>query len=475
MNTIQINNDYSYLITENQELKQKLWTALRFKARNYFHNRAYKCKLWDGFVNYFDRKTGRFLTGLLPEILFALKHFNIDYQTVDERNEVNFKIKKIDDQFLNKWLPEGMKPVTLEDYQVDFTNQAIKHKRGIVKSPTGSGKTYILISIIKCLPPGTPVLFLVNRTNLVTQNYKEMIKWGIKNVGRFDGKHKDPNIITCATVQSIKHLEKELHKFKVLIVDEVHLMMSPKTIKAYKKLTGCNVRISLSATPFKFGESDKVHKYNVKGYFGPIFKTSATESGELTTSELQDRERLSKSKCTFFPIEYPQIPFHVYMDAVTEGIAKSFHFHEVVSKLVKQLKGRTLILVERIAHGDYLNNMIPGSLWVQGKDDEESREYVINKLKEIHSDVVAIATRQIFDTGLNFYLMNLVNAAGGQADHQIVQMMGRGLRPAEDKELLNYYDFIFKINPYLEDHSNKRVRILRAEGHEVIVKNKVDF
>jgi superfamily II DNA or RNA helicase len=325
------------------------------------------------------------------------------------------------------------------------------------------------------LPPGTPILFLVNRTNLVNQNYKEMIKWGINDVGRFDGKHKDYNTITCATVQSINHLEKELHKFKVLIVDEVHLMMSPKTIKAYKKLTGCNIRIGLSATPFKFGDTDKVHKYNVKGYFGSVFKTSTTESGELTTNFLQGTKRLSKSRCTFFPIEYPQIPFHVYMDAVTEGIAKSFHFHETVSKLAKQLKGRTLILVERLAHGDYLNNMIPGSLWVQGKDDEESREYVINKLKEIHSDVVAIATRQIFDTGLNFYLMNLINAAGGQADHQIVQMMGRGLRPAEDKELLNYYDFIFKINPYLEEHSNKRVRILKEEGHEVIVKDSIDF
>jgi len=52
--------------------------------------------------------------------------------------------------------------------------------------------------------------------------------------------------------------------------------------------------------------------------------------------------------------------------------------------------------------------------------------------------------------------------------------MGRGLRTADDKEDLNYYDFLFEINDYLQDHSKKRIKILTDEGHEVKIK-EIDF
>ena len=68
--------------------------------------------------------------------------------------------------------------------------------------------------------------------------------------------------------------------------------------------------------------------------------------------------------------------------------------------------------------------------------------------------------QQILNTGVNFHVHNLVNASGGQANHQIIQRMGRGLRTIDDKEILNYYDFVFKIYDYLEKHSLKRITIL---------------
>ena len=82
----------------------------------------------------------------------------------------------------------------------------------------------------------------------------------------------------------------------------------------------------------------------------------------LTTSELRDRGILAQSKCTFYPIREPQIPHDIYIDAVTRGIAESFYFHDVVTRLARQQKGRTLILVDRIAHGDALHNLLPASL-----------------------------------------------------------------------------------------------------------------
>jgi len=470
---LELENCYSWLYTDVPKLKTRLWRALRFRERGYFHSRLYKQKLWDGYTEFFKKETGRFLTGLLPEVLAALDYLNVKYEVVEHRNIVEFKHSKIDDQFLNQWLQKGEDPLTLYDYQVDLTNQIIKHKRGVISSPTASGKTNIMISILKALPPNCPTLILANRKSLVQQNYEEMMKWGFEKVGRLYDKYKDPSLFTCATVQSLHKMNKGLPLIRALIVDEIHENMSKRPRQFFNKLKSCSVRVAVSATPFKFGGKDKCQKYAVKGYFGPIMESESMK-GELTTAKLQKRDILSKDICTFYYIDKPQIPHEVFLDAVTKGIAENWFFHEVVQRLTGKLDGRILILVDRIAHGDILSEMIGGSLWVRGKDTIETRKHVINQLKFSKEKTVAIATQQIFNAGVNFKAHHILNAAGGQADHQIIQRIGRGLRTADDKEILYYWDFVYRINEYLESHSRKRIKILRKEGHEVQIK-EIDF
>jgi superfamily II DNA or RNA helicase len=460
-------------------VKIEIYNRLRFRDRNYFHNRAYKMKKWDGYINFFVLETGKFLTGLLPEVIAVLKHFKVDYVIDDKRNKTPFLYENIDENFLNQWLPEKtlsgetMKPVTLHDYQVDFINQAGKYRRGVIYAPTSAGKTLIMLGILKKIPVGTPTLILQNRVSLAQQNYDELQNWGFKNLGSLWGKNVNPNIITVASVQSISKIEKVLPKIKVLIVDEIHDMMSKSPKSVYRQLKQCDVRIAVSATPFKFGGKDNVQKFYVRGFFGPILKIKSTATGILTTSELQNRGILSPSNCVFYPIREPMIPHDIYIDALTRGIAESFYFHEVVTRLAKKQTGRTLILVDRIAHGDALHNLLPGSLWVRGQDNAETRKDVIKQLQKA-KNCIAIATQQIFNTGINVFCHTLINAAGGQADHQIIQRMGRGLRTASDKKELKYYDFIFEINYYLEKHSEKRIKILTQEGHNVQIK-EIDF
>jgi superfamily II DNA or RNA helicase len=329
--------------------------------------------------------------------------------------------------------------------------------------------TNIMLSILKALPENCPTLILANKKSLVEQNYEEMIKFGFKNVGRLYGNYKNPDIFTCATVQSLHKMEPLLDKIKVIVVDEIHENMSKQPKKFLNKMKSCSVRAAVSATPFKFGGKDLCQKWLVKGYFGPILK-SKSAGGVLTTKHLQERGTLSKSICTFYPVREPDLKYEVYMDAVTRGIAENWQFHEMVVKLSNSLDGRTLILVDRIAHGDMLSSMIPDALWVQGKDDLETRKFVIEKLKTSKERVVGIATQQIFNAGINVKTHNVINAAGGQADHQIIQRVGRGLRTADDKDILNYYDFIFYNNEYLFNHSKKRLKILKKEGHEIIIK-----
>ena len=133
------------------------------------------------------------------------------------------------------------------------------------------------------------------------------------------------------------------------------------------------------------------------------------------------------------------------------------------------------MLVERIDQGEYLNQLIPGSVWIQGKDDLAIRAKVFQDLKYSGENVIAISMRQIITAGINVFIHNLVNAAGGKAEHSIIQQMGRGLRCAQDKEILDYYDFIFNTNHYLHTHSKQRLDTIANEGHMIVVKEKIDF
>jgi superfamily II DNA or RNA helicase len=471
---IHLTNTISTLTCTDEQVMKKLCDCLKFRPAGYFHSQAYKRRIWDGYTRFFTDK-GKFLTGLLPEVLFVLQKMNVNVTIDDHRSSIDFAIKSIDERFLQQFQPEGEEKVTLMDYQVDLVNQALKNKRGIITAPTSAGKSFIIAGIVKSLPPNTPTLIVQNRKALATQNYEEMVRWGVDNVGILGGGKLKPNTVTVATVQSVKKMEKLLPHIQCLIVDEIHDMMSDTAKNLYKKLTGCGVRIAVSATPFKSGGDDKVQKFFVKGYFGGILKTKTTESGVLTTKELQNRGRLSTSKAYFFEIHTPQIPYAVYQDAVQLGIVENNELHEKTIKIATKLRGRTLILVDRIAHGDILQRLLPNAIWIQGSDTEKTRKEVIKKLQTAKGDLIAIGTQQIFNTGINVFVHNLINAAGGQADHTIIQRMGRGLRTAKDKKDFIYIDFLFRINDYLEKHSLKRMGILGDEGHALSILTLDDF
>jgi superfamily II DNA or RNA helicase len=117
---------------------------------------------------------------------------------------------------------------------------------------------------------------------------------------------------------------------------------------------------------------------------------------------------------------------------------------------------------------------MPEAAWIQGKDNLETRNPVIEALKK-GDKCCAIVMRQIITAGINVRIHNLINASGGYAAHNLIQQVGRGLRNADDKDILEYYDFLFTNNPYLWRHSEWRMEVLKSEGHTVTLKEEYDF
>ena len=103
MVTLKIQNDYSWVITKNEALKKDLWLGLRKREKGYFHSTLYKQGIWDGFIDFFHRDGGRFLTGLLPEVITVLRRHHIIPEVVDTREFFQWKYKKIGPLFLKQW------------------------------------------------------------------------------------------------------------------------------------------------------------------------------------------------------------------------------------------------------------------------------------------------------------------------------------------------------------------------------------
>ena len=240
MITIRITINFSYLEGISASLSNLFYKALRFRPKNWFHARQRR-RGWDGWVCFFDADTGRFPTGLVPEIEKALHTLKQPYQIIDERIQLDLSPVRVTPDILGS-------DITLHDYQVDIANAAIEQKRGIIKSPTASGKTLIFTSILKALGQ-LPTIVLFRNKTLVNQTYKVFQQQGLEDIGRVNMDAFDPNIITCSTIQSLHKLKPLIPKCRVLIIDECHEFSSNKSVRAIKAFEGTAIRLGFCLNP----------------------------------------------------------------------------------------------------------------------------------------------------------------------------------------------------------------------------------
>ncbi len=88
--------------------------------------------------------------------------------------------------------------------------------------------------------------------------------------------------------------------------------------------------------------------------------------------------------------------------------------------------------------------------------------------------MVAILS-SVGNVGIDVFVHHLINASGGKGTNLTIQKLGRGLRRAHDKEILDYHDFLFsyKVHPILTNHSYARLDTIKQEGHKVVFENEI--
>lgn len=163
----------------------------------------------------------------------------------------------------------------------------------------------------------------------------------------------------------------------------------------------------------------------------------------------------------------------------TEWLHTQEYRNSVIAKLINKLETNTLVLVDRIVHGEilfeYLQQWTNKKIFfIQGSVDVEEREE-LRKLMEATSGVVCIAISKIFSTGISIKnLHNVVFASIGKARIKIIQSIGRSLRLHHTKKLATIFDIADTCLMYGSKHFEERKSLYEAENIPLSVTKLVE-
>lgn len=544
---------------------------------------AYKNNVWDGIISLYDKKTQSFPTGLLSNVLNALKSQGCEYRLVDNRIKPDINIK-IDTTFADYGR-------SLYDYQINAVERAMSVTRGILALATGAGKTMTACELISRMSV-SPVLFIVPSRSLLKQTQKEFVKYlkveeksahvGMLGDGVFDINPNGVNVITYQTALAAFN-EKFSESKNKIEVDELVGEGTKKTLdqlkaefsfaeKAYNKaktqasqhLAGASLHIEETESQISLA-NDKEKKVLEKSLsllqkdfyktFGNLIKNEITaykkakasldtrlrsienkrkirelfsnaqavivdeahlaaiviealanhadrayyrfglsatpwrednqeirlegcmgkKLVEVSPTFLIDRGFLVPPRIFMIPISYSEQTVVNYADSYTKHITKCWERNYRIKQFAEafQEEGKpVMIIVDRIEHGNILEDMIKGSVFVPGSDkgeddpDDEEQDYRKRMLDACERNEIILIGTQWLNTGIDAPAISVLVMAGStQASATVLQTVGRVIRSHKEsgKTEAVVIDFMDS-DKHMRKHSLARKRVYESES-----------
>ena len=442
---------------------------------------AYKKKFWDGKIRLFSTQTGDIYVGLLDRIIQFSKDHGYTYEFKDSKHygtpfEVNEGISKegVKDYMnaISKYAPR--------EYQIDGVYDALRHNRKLLISPTASGKSLMIYSIVRYFVENKKnTLIVVPTTSLVEQMYKDFADYGW-DVGSYchkiyAGKERETDSqVIITTWQSIYKLpRKYFERFSVVVGDEAHQFKSKSLISIMTKLADAKYRYGFTGTL----DGTQTHKWVLEGLFGPSYKI-------IKTDELMKKGHLAKLDINVLLLKHPPNKFETFEEEVQYIIGHERR-NNFIKNLALDLKGNTLILFARVEkHGLPLyelinsNNIIENRnvFFIHGGVDTEDREKV-REITEQENNAIIVASYGTFSTGINIKnLHNVIFASPSKSRIRNLQSIGRVLRKGNKKTKATLYDIADDISyksrrNYTLNHLIERIKVYNEENFNYDIVN----
>ena len=497
MNTTSFNRDNSNLIIiekKNEvyitvdcesDVQREISEFFTFYVPGYKFMPAYRTRMWDGKIRLFSQKTKEIYFGLYPYIkAFAEERgYNIvAAKDVDIDN-------KVDKDVVTKFSNSLGQKFEARDYQIDAIFHSLKRNRTLLVSPTASGKSFIIYSLIRYYTHlikenvNNRILLIVPTTSLVEQMYTdfESYGWNVKKYCHrlYSGySNQTDKKVLISTWQSLYKLPKSyFEQFGCVFGDEAHLFKSKSLTEIMTKLIDCKYRIGLTGTL----DGAHTHKLVLEGLFGAVNKVT-------TTKKLMDKNQLSNLVVRCLILKHSEANAKMvskgkYQDEI-DYLVGSTSRNNFIRNLALKLKGNTLILFQLVEkHGKNLHKIIQDKaeenrkvFYIYGGVETEEREKA-RAIVEKESNAIIVASYGTFSTGINIKnLHNIIFASPSKSRIRNLQSIGRGLRLGDNKVNATLYDIADDLNykskeNYTLKHFQERINIYTEEEFDYEIHN----
>lgn len=224
---------------------------LGVKQDGYMFSPAYKAGYWDGIIDFYDKDTDTFPTGLIPQVETILNEIQsalgargmlFQYEIIDDRPDSFLEVEDMDESIE---LNLGGEIHPLRDYQYDSVKSIVEKHTGIINVATNGGKTAIASGLIKTIKPyleaGERIAFFTHSSSIFTQSADNIEQHlGIK-VGRYGGGKKDIQQVTFVMIPTINTAistdpeEKIKLSAKERLVKRIAKELAPKFTQGYNQ------------------------------------------------------------------------------------------------------------------------------------------------------------------------------------------------------------------------------------------------
>lgn len=448
---------------------------------------SYKNKIWDGKIRLFDTRSKELYAGLYKYLEEFANAEGRDYKIEllhDNYYGLPDTDTPIDLSFMNDLtLTAGGKQIEPRDYQIEAINHGLSRKRGLLVSPTASGKSLIIYTLLRWYLTNHDkrAIIIVPTTSLVQQMYSDFGDYSQYDDG-FDvesmchriyagqPKFADRERVIITTWQSIYKLQTPwFEQFGMVVGDEAHNFKAKSLTSILTKCKEAEFRFGTTGTL----DGTQTHKLVLEGLFGPAYYVTTTKS-------LMDSGALSDLDINVLLMKYPedvrrQWGKKKYPDEM-DYIVRHEKRNNFISNLALDQDGNTLVLFQFVEkHGKPLYDQIKNKahkrrkiFYVSGETGVDVREEV-RKITEGEKNAIIVASLGTFSTGVNIRnLHNIIFASPSKSQIKILQSIGRGLRKSEDGRATKLYDLADDISwksfkNYTLTHAGERIKIYTKE------------
>jgi len=433
----------------------------------------YRNRHWSGEIHLYNTNTKQIYVGLLDKLISFCKNHNYSYEFVENKYYgLPFEVNEMISRDGVKDYMKSICQIDPRDYQIEGVYDALKHNRRLLISPTASGKSLMIYSLVRYYTAKKQnILIVVPTTSLVEQMYKDFqdYGWDVETYCHriYSGKEKDTDVpVTITTWQSVYKLPRGFfEKYNVVIGDEAHLFKSKSLVSIMTNLHHAKYRFGLTGTL----DGTQTHKWVLEGLFGPAYKITRT-------SELMEKGHVSKLDITCLILKHAPQNFETYEDEIKYLISHQQR-NKFITNLAKDLTGNTLILYSRVAtHGEIiyqiLNNIVDETrkvFFVHGGVSADERE-LVREITERENNAIIVASYGTFSTGINIKnLHNVIFASPSKSRIRNLQSIGRVLRKGKNKVKAMLYDVADDCTKnsrknYTLNHFIERVKIYNEEN-----------